>query len=71
MNAIQSAGLRRIAVEMLVFDAAALQRQQHEIALLPIDALAVDHRIALAVDHVDHEAALVAVLAGLRADLVR
>ena len=56
---------------MLVLDAARLDRQQQEIAGLPVDPLAVDDRIALADDHVDDEAALVAVLAGLGLEIVR
>src|SRR5262249_26909034 len=55
---------------MLMLDAAGLHRQQHEVALLPVLALAFDHRITLAFEHVDDEPALVAMLAGARFDVV-
>src|SRR5262245_41669500 len=61
----------RIDVEVLVLDTAWLDRQEQEITGLPVDALAVDHRIAFAGDHVDDEATLVPVLAGLGLEVVR
>src|SRR4051812_1352171 len=60
----------RLGIEVLVLDAFRLHRQQHEIAFLPRPLLTVDDRIALALEHVDDEAALVDVLAGLGADVV-
>src|SRR5262249_61006324 len=56
---------------MLVLDAARLDREEQKIARLPIDTFAVDHGISLADDHVDDEAALVAMLAGLGLEVVR
>src|SRR5262249_35974874 len=56
--------MRGIGVEMLMLDAAGLHRQQHQIALLPVLALALDDRIALALEDIDDEAALVTMLAG-------
>src|SRR5580704_18542069 len=56
-------GRARIEVEMLELDAAGLHRQQDEIALLPVLALAVDDGIALAFEHIDDEPALVHMLA--------
>src|SRR5262245_38930757 len=61
----------RIDVEMLVLDAARLDRQEQKVAGLPVNALAVDHGIALAGDHIDHEPALVPMLAGLGLEIVR
>src|SRR5262249_14490627 len=57
-------------VEVLVLDLVWIERQQHQVALLPIDTLAFHDRIALAVEHVDDEPALVAVPSGLGANLV-
>src|SRR5262249_41035322 len=62
--------MRGIGVEVLVLDAARLHRQQHEVAFLPVLALALDDRISLALEHVDDEAALVAMLAGARLDVM-
>src|SRR5258708_29653036 len=62
--------LLRIEIEMLVLDAGGFHRQQDEIALLPILALAVDDGIAPAFEHVDDEAALMAVLAPSRPDVL-
>ena len=59
-----------IEIEMLVLHLVRMQRQQHEVAFLPVEAFALDDGIAFALQHVDHQAALVAVLAGLGADLV-
>src|SRR5438477_2369242 len=50
----------RIGIEMLMLDAGRFHREQDEIAFFPVLPLAVHDRIALALDHVDHEAALVA-----------
>ncbi|HKT18946.1 MAG TPA: hypothetical protein VJR47_12945 [Stellaceae bacterium] len=52
-------------------DAFLAQRQENEVAFFPVAALAIDHGIALAVENVDDEAALVPVLARNGADLVR
>src|SRR5262245_368092 len=62
--------LRGVGIEMLVLDSFGLHGQQHQVAFLPVLALAIDHRIALAFEHVDHETALVAMLAGARLDVV-
>src|SRR5689334_11476585 len=64
---------RRIAVqiEVLVLHAAGLDRQQDQIAALPIEPLPVADGIALALDDVDDEAPLMAVFARARAQLVR
>ena len=63
--------LAGFGVEMLVRDAALLDRQQQQVARLPVDALIVDDRPALALDDVDHEPALMAVLARLVDERVR
>src|SRR5262249_19588655 len=47
-----------------------LHRQQHEIAFLPVLALAFHDRITLALEHVDDEPALVAMLARARLDVM-
>src|SRR5829696_4501033 len=60
-----------IDVEMLMLDAAWLDRQQQQIPGRPVDPLPVDDRITRADDHIDDEPALVAVLAGLRLEIVR
>src|SRR5215208_1238125 len=62
--------LRRIGIEMLVLDSAWLHRQQHEITLLPIFALALDDGVALAFQHVDDEPALMSMFAGARLDVM-
>src|SRR5204863_2719282 len=59
-----------LEIEMLVLDAAGFHRQQNEIALLPVPTLAVDHGIALALEHVDDEPALMAMLTGHGGDLM-
>src|ERR1700722_12268898 len=63
-------GLLRVEIEMLMLDPFGLHRQQDEIALLPILALAVDDGIAPALQQVDDQAALMPVLARSRSDVV-
>ena len=55
---------------MLVFHAALTHRQEQEVSLFPIDPFAMHDGIAAAVDDVDDQPALVAMLAGLRPHLV-
>src|SRR5919198_1082201 len=53
----------RVLVEVLVDHPAGLQRQEQQVAGLPVVALAVDLGVALAFDDVNDQATLVAVLA--------
>ena len=52
-----------IEIEMLVFHAAGLNRQQNQIAALPVLALTFDDGVAFSLDDVNRQPALVAVLA--------
>src|SRR5688500_12369948 len=57
-----------VEIEMLMLDATRLHRQQYEIALFPIPALAVYDGIAFSFDHEDQESTLMDMLAGLGGD---
>src|SRR5512142_103672 len=56
---------------MLVLDAAGLDRQRDEIAFFPVVPFAVRDRVAFPFQYINGHAPLVAVLAGLAANLLR
>src|SRR5712692_11733611 len=62
--------LAAIQVEVLMLDSTGPNGQQNQVAFLPVAPLPVDHRVTFAFENEDREPALVAVLSGVRAELV-
>src|SRR5947207_604925 len=63
--------LSRLQIEMLMFDAAGLDRKQEQVSGLPVHPFAVHHRISPTRDHVNDKSALMTMLAGLGLEIVR
>src|SRR4051794_4158084 len=53
------AALAGLCIEVLMLDALRLDRQQDQIARLPVDTVTVDRRVPFALEHEEHEPALV------------
>ena len=60
-----------IEIEVLMLDSAGLHWKQDQAALFPVDAFALDDRVANTANHIDNKASLMAMTARLRPNFMR